>query len=198
MMTSTATLTMATVIDLAAIANPYNGFTSGNADQISLCGSGPEQGFSYALAPGRRIVIGQTSNDFDSMHTLRYGGAYPGEVLVSCIDDPDEEKIEFSNNDVNAVTVYFIIDGYDSGSFGVFTLEWEVPCPAGSVHSSLPPSFMSPPLLPFVSFPPILRIELLFFSLFVFVTFPLVVFSFHFPEDSLALPSFHRKTSILN
>jgi hypothetical protein len=159
MMTSTVTLTMAVVIDLATIANPYSGSTLGNANEISVCGSGPEQGFSYVLAPGRRIVIGQKSNSFDSRHTLRYGGQYPGEVLVSCTDDPDETKIEFSNNDVNAVTVYFIIDGYSGSSAGVFTLEWDaVACPAGSVHSPLSPSFHFP-LLPFVSFPPIVRID---------------------------------------
>jgi len=131
MMTSTVTLTMAAVIDLATLANPYSGSTLGNADEISVCGSGPEQGFSYALAPGRRIVIGQKSNNFDSMHTLRYGGQYPGEVEVSCIDDSDEDKIEFNNTGVNTVTVYFIIDGFD-GDSGDFTLEWDVPCPAGT------------------------------------------------------------------
>jgi hypothetical protein len=135
MMTSTATLTMAAVIDLATIANPYSGSTLGNADQMGVCGSGPEQGFSYVLAPGGRIVIGQKSNNFDSMHTLRYGGQFPGEVLVSCIDDPDETKIEFSNTGVKAVTVYFIIDGYDDA--GKFKLEWDVQCPAGSVSSAL-------------------------------------------------------------
>jgi hypothetical protein len=151
-MTSTVTLTMAGVIDLATIPNPYSGSTLGNADEINVCGSGPEQGFSYALAPGRRIVIGQKSNNFDSMHTLRYGGQYPGEVLVDCINEADETKIEFSNTGVNSVTVYFIIDGYDDA--GDFTLEWDVPCPAGSVHSSLHllsfspffPSFHSLPL----------------------------------------------------
>ncbi len=139
-MTSTATLTMAVVIDLATIAKPYSGSTLGNADEISVCGSWPEQGFSYVLDPGRRIVIWQTSNNFDSRHTLRYGGQYPGQVYVSCIDDPDETKIEFNNTGVNAVTLYFIIDGYDGA--GDFTLEWDVPCPAGS---ALSPSFIPSP-----------------------------------------------------
>ncbi len=149
MMTSTVTLTMAAVIDLATLANPYSGSTFGNADQISVCGGGPEQGFSYALAPGRRIVIGK-SNNFDSMHTLRYGGLYPGEVLVDCIDDPDETKIEFNNTGVNTVTVYFIIDGYD-GNSGDFTLEWDVPCPAGRVVCTRP-SHLLPSSLRFIPF----------------------------------------------
>ena len=99
LMTSTAGLTMATVIDLATTASPYSGATVGNADDTRVCGNGPEQGFSYLLAPGRGITIGQTFNNFDSMHTLRHGGQYPGEVSVGCIEDPEAEsqKMEFSN-----------------------------------------------------------------------------------------------------
>jgi surface protein len=126
LMTSTASLTMAAVIDLATTASPYSGTTSGNSDDIRVCGNGPEQGFSYVLAPGHGITIRQTSNNFDSMHTLRHGGQYPGEASVGCIEDPEDEcqKMEFSNEGVQDVTVYFIVDASRSGETGAFTLEW--------------------------------------------------------------------------
>jgi surface protein len=126
LLTSASSLTMAAVIDLATTASPYSGATAGNADDTNVCGSGPEQGFSYLLAPGHGITIGQTANSFDSMHTLRHGGQYPGEVSVGCIEDPEAEsqKMEFTNEGVEDVTVYFIVDATRSGEAGAFTLEW--------------------------------------------------------------------------
>ncbi len=112
------------IIDLATASSPYRGSTSGNPNDINLCGNGPEQGFSYVLAPGHGIAIGQTSNSFDSMHTLRHGGQYPGEVSVDCVDAPDESPMAFGNDGVEDVTVYFIVDGSSSGEAGAFTLEW--------------------------------------------------------------------------
>ncbi len=133
LMTSSASLTMAAVIDLATTASPYIGSTAGNADDIRVCGHGREQGFSYVLAPGHGITIGQTSNSFDSMHTLRHGGQYPGEVSIGCIEDPEDEsqKMDFSNEGVEDVTVYFIVDAGRSGEAGAFTLEWRFYYTAG-------------------------------------------------------------------
>jgi hypothetical protein len=108
------------ILDLATTSSPYRGSTSGNPNDISLCGNAPEQGFSYVLAPGHGIAIGQTFTSFDSMHTLRH----PGEVLVDCVDAPDESPIEFLNDGVEDATVYFIIDASSSGEAGAFTLEW--------------------------------------------------------------------------
>jgi surface protein len=103
------------IIDLATASNPYRGSTSGNPN---------EQGFSYVLGPGHGIAIGQTSTSFHSMHTLRHGGQYPGKVLVACVDAADESPIEFLNDGVKDVTLYFIVDAYSSGEAGAFTLEW--------------------------------------------------------------------------
>jgi hypothetical protein len=112
------------IIDLATSSSPYRGSTAGNRNDISLCGNGPEQGFSYLLAPGHGIAIGQTSTSFHSMHTLRHGGTYPGEVSVDCVDAPDESPIEFLNDGLEDAMVYFIIDASSSGEAGAFTLEW--------------------------------------------------------------------------
>ncbi len=112
------------LVDLATASSPYRGSTSGNPNDISICGNGPEQGFSYVLAPGHGIAIGQTSTSFYSMHTLRHGGQFPGEVLVDCVDAPDESPMVFVNDGVEDVTIYFIVDAFSSGEAGAFTLEW--------------------------------------------------------------------------
>ncbi len=112
------------IIDLATASNPYHGSTVGNPNDISLCGNGPEQGFWYVLAPGHGIAIGQIASSFDSMHTLRHGGTYPGKMSVACVDAPDESPIDFLNDGVEDATVYFIIDASSSGEAGTFTLEW--------------------------------------------------------------------------
>ncbi len=112
------------IIDLATSNSPYRGSTSGNPNAISLCGNGPEQAFAYVLAPGHGIAIRQTSTSFDSMHTLRHGGQFPGEVSVDCVDAPDKSPIEFLNDGVEDVAVYFIVDASSSGEAGAFTLEW--------------------------------------------------------------------------
>jgi hypothetical protein len=115
------------VIDLATLTtSPYVGSTVGNLNEISVCGDGPEQGFSHVLAPGHGITIGQTSTSFDSMHTLRHGGTYPGEVSVACVDAPDERPMAFVNDGVENVTVYFIVDASSSGEAGAFIVEWRL------------------------------------------------------------------------
>jgi hypothetical protein len=111
------------IIDLATASSPYRGSTFGNPNDISLCGHGPEQGFRYILAPGHGIVIGQTFTSFESMHTLRHGGQYPGKVSVDCVDAPGESQ--FLNDGVEDATVYFIVAASSSGEAGgAFTVEW--------------------------------------------------------------------------
>ena len=110
------------------LSSPFSGSTIGNLDEVSVCGNGPEQGFRYDLGPGERISI-QQSNTFDSKHTLRYGGAYPGDTEVKCAyyyyDDPE---MAYWNSGNVTVPVYFIVDGHYS-SEGGFVLEWTVDTP---------------------------------------------------------------------
>ncbi len=57
-------------------------------------------------------------------NAIGHGGQYPGEVLVDCVDAPDESPMEFLNDGVEDVPVYFIVDAASSGEAGAFTLEW--------------------------------------------------------------------------
>jgi hypothetical protein len=107
--------------------SPYSSSTLGQPNDIILScgGNGSEQAFSYLLQPSWRIRIWQSWNNYDSRHELRYGGSYPGDTVVSCIDDPDTAQMEYKNIEASAIPVYFIVDAYSTGS-GDFTLEWVV------------------------------------------------------------------------
>ena len=109
--------------------SPYSGSTSGNSNDVDVCGNGADQGFSYILRPGQRIIIGQISNTFDSMHTLRYGGDYPSDSEVDCVDDPDTTTLSYTNSEALVVAVYFVVDAYSSSGAGDFVLAWEISVP---------------------------------------------------------------------
>jgi hypothetical protein len=118
----------ACLIFISTRLSPYSGSTEFNANEIEVGGyaEGPEQGFTAILLPGERIRIGQSSNNFDSVHTLRHSGSYPGDVEVAHEDEPDLEFFEFDNTETEPITVYFVVDGYDSDESGAFDLEWVI------------------------------------------------------------------------
>ena len=113
-------------IDLSTVSSPHSGSTTGNSNDITVCGGSSDQGFSGVLKPGERITIGQTSNTFDSMHTLRYGGEYPGDHVVACEDDPDDKVLSYTNAGELDVPVYFTVDGHGSSEAGDFSLAWAI------------------------------------------------------------------------
>jgi hypothetical protein len=96
-----------------------------------VCGSGAEQGFAGILEPGSTITIGQTSNTFDSKHTLRYGGVYPGDNVVDCVDDPDTAELSFTNAGDANVPVFFVVDAFSSSGGGDFVVAWSGDIVAG-------------------------------------------------------------------
>jgi hypothetical protein len=120
------------VIDLLVVTSPYSGSTTGNSDDVAVCGRGAEQGFAGILGPGSTITIGQTSNTFDSKHTLRYGGLYPGDNVVQCVDDPDTATLSFTNAGDANVPVYFLVDAYSGG--GDFVIAWTIDVLSGEFH----------------------------------------------------------------
>lgn len=79
--------------------------------------------FYHDIAVGNGIKIWISWNDFDTRHTLRWGGNCPGSIEIECIDDPDGTPITWLNNTDETQRVWFIIAGYGS-SQGNFTLEW--------------------------------------------------------------------------
>ena len=64
-------------------------------------------------------------SDYDSMHQLSVGGNCPGETVISCADDPDEERMYYTNDGSESITAFFIVDAYN-GAVGPFTLQWDL------------------------------------------------------------------------
>ena len=96
---------------------------------VGGCGNAADQGFAYELSPGKTIQIGMASTTFDSMHSLRFGGSYPGLHEVDCVDEPDGKEIKFTNEGAQVSPVYFVVDAYfgdEAFGRGNFVLEWEV------------------------------------------------------------------------
>lgn len=122
----------ADAVDLSGEVSPYSSSTSSLQNDFSFCGMGSSNDFIcyYDVEPNATIEIWQSSNTFDSKHTMRYGGACPGDNEIDCIDDPDTDPITWVNTTGSTERVWFIVGGYSSSS-GDFTLEWTyTPAPA--------------------------------------------------------------------
>lgn len=116
-------------IDLCSITSPYSGTTTGKAnDFTTFCSmSTSEDMIFYIDIPANvTLTIGQSSNSYDSRHTLRYGGSCPGSNEIKCTDDPDTETITWTNSTGTMQRVYWVQAGYSSND-GAFNLAWSAP-----------------------------------------------------------------------
>ena len=113
--------------DLASLHSPVDGSTrdSGDTYTTSCGGQGNEATYHIRLDPGQSIDIGMNDNTYDSRHETSWGGSCPGQNVVTCTDDPDTTRHQWTNDQGSAQTVFFVIDAYYSGS-GTFTLSWTV------------------------------------------------------------------------
>src|SRR5690554_2565875 len=118
-------------LNLADLTAPYSGSTASATNDFDLCfmGNSKDLVFFYDLEVGETLVIKQVSNNFDSRHTLRWGGACPGETEIACIDEPDTAPVGWINTTEDTQRVWFVLGGYSSNS-GDFVLDWQV-YPAG-------------------------------------------------------------------
>jgi len=64
------------------------------------------------------------SNTFDSKHTLRYGGSYPGNSEVSCIDDPDISELTYTKD---SMIVFLWLTRIAVAAQEIFVLQWGFP-----------------------------------------------------------------------
>ena len=122
----------ADIIDLATISSPYTGSTAGNADDVSICGTGPDQGFTLLLEPGEGLRISLTSSSFRPAYMLRHGGEYPGSSEVPCSDT--EGYIDSLGYGCSSNIGYDCLDEeLYSESFGYALEDWQAivaNCPA--------------------------------------------------------------------
>jgi PKD repeat protein len=113
--------------DLSILISPYSATTSGYASDYSFCsmGSSPDRIFFIDVPNGYTIEIWQSLNNFNSIHTMRYGGACPGNTEIACIDDDDYTPISWENLTGSTERVWFVIAGNGTDN-GDFTLEWSL------------------------------------------------------------------------
>jgi hypothetical protein len=64
-------------------------------------------------------------SDYDSVHQLSIGSVCPGETVIACLDDPDEQEMSYTNGGSESVTAFFIVDAWSDG-VGPFTIQWEL------------------------------------------------------------------------
>ncbi len=111
-------------LDLAGLTSPYNSETTTANNNFSFCSiTSKDRIYYYDVANGATIQIWQSYNDYDSRHTMRYGGSCPGDNEIGCYDEPDYQPISWTNGTGTAQRVWWINAGYGS-SAGNFTLEW--------------------------------------------------------------------------
>ena len=123
----------AATIDLAGATSPLSGTTQGHHDVFTGCGStsGNTAKFSFVLQQDQKIAIGQTSNTFDSRHSLFWSesadpAAYSSANGGQCVDDPDTKTLSLTNAQSAPRTVWFVVNGYSSSSHGTFTISWAI------------------------------------------------------------------------
>lgn len=114
-----------TAYDLCMLTSPYTSTTTGANNDFSVCSMSSSEDliFYIDLPNGETLTIGQTSNTYDSRHTLRYGGSCPGTTEIVCTDDPDTQTEVWTNTTGSTQRVYWIQGGFSTND-GDFTLAW--------------------------------------------------------------------------
>lgn len=115
-------------IDLSTLISPISGTTVGATnDYTTPCGGGgaPELFYYIDVPNGYRLTIGQTTNTYDSLNYVSYGGNCPGTVRINCFDHDDYTSTTWLNTTGITQRVHWVQDGWGS-SAGTFTLAWNV------------------------------------------------------------------------
>ncbi len=113
-------------IDLSIISPPYNGSTINAGNHFAFCQMNQSNDliFYHDVAPGASITIWQSYNNYDSRHTMRWGGDCPGIYEIECINTPHYKPISWINTNETTQRVWFIVAGQHMRQ-GSFTLEWD-------------------------------------------------------------------------
>ncbi|WP_291095118.1 GEVED domain-containing protein, partial [Flavobacterium sp. UBA2787] len=131
----------ALALSLDALDSPLVGDTTGFTNASSpTCGTNtaPDIYYTITVPADYTLVIGQTTNDYDSRNFAFYGTCELG-TQIACFDDDDTTTITWLNNTGETQTVYWVQDGFGSGA-GPFTLAWSVNPPPVVVSGFTPES----------------------------------------------------------
>ena len=137
----------ATDLLAVALASPLTATTAGRHSNFSGCGATAGRTFKFyaVLPPGKTLTVGQTSNAFDSKHSVFWSESadptvYPsGSEDAQCVDDPDTRSMTMTNAGTAARKAWFVVGGYSASEAGAFTLAW-------TISSTSPPAHAAPAL----------------------------------------------------
>ena len=119
----------------ADLGSPLTASTAGRSSAFSGCGStaGHTYKFFFVLSPGESITIGQTSNIFDSEHSVFWSesanpASYPAAGGGSCIEYSSYRTQAVSRTNAGSAPrkLWFVVNGYDTIDYGNFTLQWTI------------------------------------------------------------------------
>lgn len=120
----------AMAIDLGAQTSPYTGNTTNFTSHVTLsCGSSTTSpdGYYKITVPSNYTLNIAVNSSWDAVHSIFYGSCASQTAIVAC-SDTDVQSHSWSNFTGSAQTVYWIQDGWGSGS-GSFTLTWSLAPP---------------------------------------------------------------------
>ncbi|MCT8340119.1 proprotein convertase P-domain-containing protein [Flavobacteriaceae bacterium TK19130] len=123
--------TCALAIDLDAETSPLDGTTADathDYGQDCLNETANDKVYTVTVPDGFILTIGQSTNAYDSVVRVGYGGSCPGDTVIDCFDDPDLTTVEWTNDTGSEQEVYYVQSGFSSSN-GTFTLEWSVEAP---------------------------------------------------------------------
>ncbi|MFT3796230.1 GEVED domain-containing protein [Flavobacterium sp.] len=129
-----------TAISLDALTSPVTGSTSGLADNIlpscvALSG-GPDVFYTITVPATYTLTIADTADAYDSGRAL-YTGACGSLTQVTCGDDPNTAPMTYTNTSGSPMTLYYVQDGYSTGS-GSYSISWSLTPPPIVVDSFSP------------------------------------------------------------
>jgi len=120
--------TCATAIDLGTQVSPISGSTAipGTTNAFNeACAPNTANDLVYFIdVPDTwTVTFTNTSPSYDSRIRVAYGPSCPGNEVLFCWDDPDDQTNAWTNQTGGTQRVYWIQDGFLSGA-GTFTLAW--------------------------------------------------------------------------
>jgi len=144
--------TCAAAIALDALTSPLSSTTAGAANDYtptcSFSPNAPDLFYSIVVPVGYKLSIGQTANNYDSVHSAFYGTCDNRTVLV-CYDYPElpadgaAATLVWENTTGSSQTVYWVQDGYNAAN-GTFTLAWTLtPPPACNIPTAVTAQLLS-------------------------------------------------------
>jgi hypothetical protein len=98
------------------------------------CGvSNNDKVFAMIVPNGIQATIWQSSNNFDSRHSMKWGGCNLNQgTLIGCVSDPDTLRLSWINCTGVEQTVYFIVGTYSTSATpqcSTLVLQWSLDTP---------------------------------------------------------------------